>query len=76
MQITVDVTEEKRLTLREFVGDGQCDGIDFDFCLTLPDHSFYIKVGGVEGVAYIVRASDIIQAVVAAHTETQTEKGG
>jgi len=71
MKITVDVTEASRLVLREAVADGHCEGYEFGFCSTVPDHSLYITL---DGKAYIVKASDVIHAVVAAHIEAKADR--
>jgi len=66
MEVTVSVNEAPKLVLREAVADGHCEGYEFGYSSTLPDRSMYIIV---DSKAYIVKASDVIQAVIAAHTK-------
>jgi hypothetical protein len=73
MTITVEVSKAPYYILREAVGDGHCDGYEFGYCTTVPDSSCYITV---DGEAYIVKASDIICAVIGKHIKRKLAENG
>lgn len=60
-EITVKVEDfSGKLTLRQYIGEGDYGGVPIELAVTLPNHSPFVKVGDQ---CFVVNIHDIAKAI-------------